>query len=520
MADAFDVLVIGSGFGGSVTGCRLAQAGRSVCILERGKRWTREEFPRSVNDIRNAVWAEDNAGGLLDYRSFKNMDVIAGTGVGGGSLVYFNVHLETPPGIFDKGWPEGISREVLDPFYDVVRKMIGAKPLAPPPGMDKLPRTRAFFHAAEKVGKQPRLLNIAVYTGPDRDNPEGGVPQGGCVYCSNDLLGCHVHAKNTLDLNYLPLAEKHGAEIRPYHLATKIEPASNGRFVVTYRDLSSGTTGTIEAQKVIVAAGTLGSNELLLRCRDVHKTLPKLSNMLGHGYSGNGDFLMEATWDTDMDICPTDGPSITAGADFSTEDNSIFIEDLGFPDVMAWYLEGLLPSTSGLRRVWTFFTRYILQRMGLYHDSRLAAHVVRMGSATTIRMLPYLGMGTDAADGEFRLKNGQLDLRWSPRNSRKMYNEMEDALKRLSTALGGKYITSPLWIWPLRKLLTAHPLGGCRMADSKEQGVVNEYGEVWDYPNLYVIDGASIPTALGVNPSMTIAALAERAAQNIADAGQ
>jgi cholesterol oxidase len=133
------------------------------------------------------------------------------------------------------------------------------------------------------------------------------------------------------------------------------------------------------------------------------------------------------------------------------------------------------------------------------------------GGATT-RFLPYLGMGSDAADGRLQLTDGHIDLKWSHRGSRAMFGEMERALKSLSSSLGGEYVTSLLWRWPLRKLLTAHPLGGCVMGESKELSVTNSAGEVWDYPGLYVADGSLIPTALSVNPSLTISALAERVA--------
>ena len=134
----------------------------------------------------------------------------------------------------------------------------------------------------------------------------------------------------------------------------------------------------------------------------------------------------------------------------------------------------------------------------------------------TPRFLPYLGMGTDAADGRMELSGGNIDVKWDSRQSQKMFDEMEKALKELSKGIGGKYKTSVLWGWPLRKLLTAHPLGGCTMSDDREQGVVNEFGEVWNYPNLYVSDGSIIPTALSVNPSATISALSERIADHIA----
>ena len=138
-----------------------------------------------------------------------------------------------------------------------------------------------------------------------------------------------------------------------------------------------------------------------------------------------------------------------------------------------------------------------------------------IGRGKTAELLPFLGMGTDAADGVMKLKDEELDLQWDSKNSRRMFREMERALKKLTRGIGGTYITSPLWKWPARKLLTAHPLGGCRMADSMKEGVVNQYGEVWGYPNLYIADGSIIPKALSVNPSMTIAALAERISEHI-----
>lgn len=133
----------------------------------------------------------------------------------------------------------------------------------------------------------------------------------------------------------------------------------------------------------------------------------------------------------------------------------------------------------------------------------------------TTRFLPYLGMGTDAGDGEMKLSDDNIDIEWSHSRSKKMFNEMEEELKRLSDKLCGKYKTSPLWKWPVNKLLTAHPLGGCIMGESAETGVVNEFGEVWNYPNLYVADGSIIPTALSINPSATICALSERIADHI-----
>jgi len=397
--------------------------------------------------------------------------------------------------------------------------MLDAGPLLPPAGLDLPARTEAFFAAAQNAGGHPELLDIAVYTGSPRENPHSGVPQSPCNYSGNCLLGCQVHAKNTLDLNYIPLAETHGAEVFPLHRADKIEPLGDLGYQVHFDridldDPQCIEPGSVVCQKVILAAGTLGTNELLLRCRDVHHTLSDLSPTLGYKFSGNGDFLLAGTMDANRIVDPARGPSITAVADFSTGANQIHIEDLGFPDPFIWMLEGAIPSAGRIRNLVLSMKNYLLSSLGLHGgSSRISFELGRLFTGgETARFLPYLGMGTDAADGRCRLQDGWIDIAWSHRRSKRMFREMEIALKALSRGLEGRYVTSILWRWPLRKLLTAHPLGGCVMGETREKGVVDPWGQVWGYPNLYVADGSIIPTALSVNPSMTIGAMAERIA--------
>jgi cholesterol oxidase len=268
----------------------------------------------------------------------------------------------------------------------------------------------------------------------------------------------------------------------------------------------------VVGKKVILAAGTLGSNELLLRARDIHKTLSNISPALGRRFSGNGDFLLAGTFGANREIDPGRGPSITAGADFSTARNRIFIEDLGFPEPFMWFLEGAIPNSNRFMNLIGAAATYLLEALGV-DPGRISFEVDRLfrGGSTT-RFLPYLAMGTDAADGRLQLKDGWIDVQWSPRKSKQLFQEMEQALKALSRCIHGKYVTSLLWRWPLRKLLTAHPMGGCVMGEDERNSVVNHCGEVWGYPNLYVADASLIPTALVVNPSLTISALAERVA--------
>lgn len=525
MKESYDVVVIGSGFGGAINACRLAEAGHSVCILERGKRWGKKDFPRTIGQVSKSFWNDKDLG-LLDYRIFKKIDVIQASGVGGGSLVYFNVHERARPEIFElPGWPAGVKRHTLDPFYDKAKYMLDAVPLTPPEDRDLPGRTTTLLDGGTKLGKNPRLMDIAVYTGPDRNNPHSGLPQEACVYCGNCMLGCHVHAKNTLDLNYIPVAEQHGAEVFPLHKATNIEPLDDGGYRVSFRHFNPAnegeyTEGSVAGKKVIVSAGSLGSTELLLVCRDKHNSLPNLSGMLGKRWSGNGDFLLAGTFNVDRDVDPGNGPSITSGFDCSTESNKIFVQDLGFPDPFLWYLEGALPLPSRWEQIKTALKIYIFRVLGLSKASAFTVGMDKLfrGGITT-RFLPYLGMGTDAGDGEMKLSDGNIDIVWSHKNSKKMFREMEDTLEGISEKLGGDYKTSLLWKWPIDKLLTAHPLGGCIMGETVEKGVVNEFGEVWNYPNLYVADGSIIPTALAINPSATICALSERIADHIANKG-
>ena len=518
MKTAYDVVIVGSGFGGAITGCRLAQAGRSVCILERGKRWDKTDFPRSTGEVAKSFWVRNESLGFLEYNAFRRIDVIRGCGVGGGSLHYFNVHLRAPKEIFSPpAWPAEVTRATLDPYYAVAEGMLESVPLTPPQGRELPDRTKAFLAAASGLGRKAELVPIGVYTGEERKNPHSGLLQSACDYSGNCMLGCTLHAKNTLDLNYLPMAEKHGAEVYPLHLVDRIEPSGDSGYRVSFDRLDPANPkrsepGSVLGRQLILAAGTLGTSELLLRAKHVDRTLPQLSASLGRRFSGNGDFILAGTFEANREVDPGRGPSITAGADFSTGNNRIYIEDLGFPDPFVWFLEGAIPNSHRLVNILKAAGSYLMASLGLGPDriSFEADRLFRHG--TTTSFLPYLGMGTDASNGRLKLKDGQIDIQWSHRKSRQMFRELESALKDLSRSLHGKYVASILWQWPFRKLLTAHPLGGCAMGSGIGESVANHRGEVWGYPNLLVADGSLVPSAVSVNPSLTISALAERVA--------
>ncbi len=460
----------------------------------------------------------------MDYAAFRKVDVIQGAGVGGGSLHYFNVNLPADPRIFeDRRWPAALTRAALDPFYGAALEMLESRPLRPPPGRDSLPRRSvAFLAAGRKAGLNPEAVAIAVHTDMARLNPATGLDQSPCTYCGNCLYGCDIGAKNTLDTNYLAIAERrHGAEILPLHVVDNIVGSPGGGYDVGFRRLDpfdagrEGMPGTLHGTTVVVSAGALGSTGLLLSCRDRHRSLPDLPAALGRQFSTNGEFLFAFAHDTDRRCDPGVGPPITARVSVSTPAHLITVEDLGLPDSLLWYLEGALPPSRGrLGRSAALLAAYAKRTLGLGGPtSRLSVQLdALVDGGRTTRAIPFLGMGTDSSDGRVTLRGDGIDIEWSVARNRGLYREMTKVMGQLSQGAGGEFTTSFLYRWPMRKVLTAHPLGGCPMGDDPATSVVDDHGEVWTYPGLFVIDGSMVPTALAVNPSLTIAALAERSA--------
>src|SRR4051794_24105499 len=285
MADAYDVVVVGSGFGGGIAACRLAEAGQRVCVLERGRRFGREDFIDDPDDAPRLLWHEKaNPEGLFDVRLMRDVSVITAAGVGGGSLVYANVQLRAPREVFEQGWPEAVDRDELDPWYDRTEHALQPRTT---PAEPALPKVRAFAAAGRRAGQDATLLPLAVHFGAPREHPFSGVPQEGCQNLGLCDLGCPVHAKNTVDITYVARAETHGAEVRPLHLVNGIEPppGPGEPWRIAFKELDGGSDGTVEAPTLVLAAGTVGSSRLLLTNR---RRLPRLSPALGSRFSGNG----------------------------------------------------------------------------------------------------------------------------------------------------------------------------------------------------------------------------------------
>lgn len=517
MANSFDVIIIGSGFGGAVTACRLAERGMKVLVLERGRRWDPKAYPSQTN--RDWIYDPDEPhrqNGWLDFRIYDDMSIAQGAGVGGGSLIYANISVEAKPELFNQGWPPEITYNELKPYYDKVGKMLNLQTI---PDNQLTRRFNLMKEGAQKLGyedrfrKLPMAVSFSQNFDPTREDPfndkhsepftnDQGQQQGTCVHCGNCDIGCQVKAKNTLDLNYIPWAEKHGAQVRPLHIAKNIVPEGSG-YRVHFDRIENGklVAGSETAQKVIVAAGSLGSTELLLRCRDEHKSLPNISRFLGYNWSSNGDFLTPAFYDN-REISPTQGPTITCTIDFldgKVDGEQFFIEDGGFPNV----LRNALQANAKDPRF----------RLLLEGVKQVAREDDPLGN-----VMPWFAQGIDAADGRLKLKRiwyapwrRRLAMDWDIKRSEPTINAIINMHKRLAKATGGDPWVPPTWT-VLKNLITPHPLGGCNMGTTSTNGVVNHKGEVFGYPNLYVVDGAIIPEAIGLNPSRTIAALAERIA--------
>ncbi|MEU8239420.1 GMC family oxidoreductase [Actinoplanes missouriensis] len=511
--DHFEALVIGSGFGGAVAACRLAQAGIDVAIIERGRRWRPGDFPRDLSRLEKGwLWMCDH--GLYDALPLNDILAVRAAGYGGGSLVYANVAMRAPAEVFDDRWPEPYSRRTLDPYYDLAAHMLDVRPVPADPNTGELPpKTRLMARAAERLGHadgffHPNLAVTFADEGPDQTN-RFQVPQRGCTFCGECDIGCNVGAKNTLDLNYLALAERHGASVGVRTEAVHVARAGDG-YRVRLRE-HGHPDGSVErdvtARYVFLCAGALGSTELLLRSRDQYGTLPDLPATLGSRYSGNGDFLSFGHGLREPFV-PDSGPTITTAS--------------------------LIRSSAANREHWFVledggFSEHLVKLVRTLHLSRLPQQVARLVGEGTQRVLAatrgvaarldqepgdtavLLAMGRDRADGRVSLTGAKHRLRvtWDVTRNDALYTEEQAVSGAVVRSFGGQPFTTPTWRL-FRQPVTVHNLGGAPMGHTPETGVVDPDGEVFGHPGLYVLDGGALPGATGGNPSLTIAAVAER----------
>ena len=514
---ARDFIIIGSGFGGSVSACRLAQGGASVLVLERGRRWEATDYP-----IKNSWFFDpdkpEKFNGWLDFRLFGHMNVVQGAGIGGGSLVYANISTEARPDVFDKGWPAELTYKELKPYYDRVAKFMNVQRV---PENQVPERYHLMKRAAEANAWGDRFLRMELCVefnenydlknwDPNDDafaysvmhKNQHGVEQGTCVHCGNCDIGCKYKAKSTLDKNYIPVAEMAGAEFRPLHVARRIE-SKGGEYTVYFDRIVDGklVPGKESAKNVIIACGSLGSTEMLLRNRDEYKTLPNVSQFLGHNWTSNGDFLTPAMYPKGQEPYPHRGPTITSAIDFGDggfRGQKFWVQDGGYPNLLVNYLQGVDRASA----------KAIAKALENVFDDNV---------------MPWFAQGVDK--GNARLYLGRkwywpfkkhLEMDWDVQSNAPLFNAISEMHHALSDATGGDVKAIFEFLWKeLKTLVTPHPLGGCNIGNNANDGVVNHFGQVFGHRGLYVLDGANIPVPIGRNPTRTIAAMTERASEHI-----
>jgi len=563
----FDAIIIGSGFGGAVTAYRLAEAGLSVCVLERGKPYPPGSFPRTPHEMGTNFWEPSkNLYGLFDIRSFRSrLWAVLASGLGGGSLIFAStlhrkdekwfVQEDVTQGGYEH-WP--VTRADLDPHYDRVERMLGAQryPFQSGEPFCTTPKTRELKWAAEQLGLEWDLPKLAVTFANDGSQPEIGAPIAGrdnlhcsrrftCRLCGECNLGCNFGSKNSLDFNYLTGARRFGAEIRTLAEARELGPLTGGGYFVRYleHEPSGSPSGNHRAaepdgpvgrlvelacDRLILSAGTFGTTELLLRnrCR-----LPEISSRLGLHFSINGNLLAFAcnaqrrVNDTvePRRLEPSFGPVITSAIRVPDlldggAGRGFYIEDAGYPIFLEWILEvarpGMMARLAGFagRRWWSHFFTTPPSSMSSAIATTLGPG--RLSSST----LPLLGMGRDIPGGVISLRKGHLDVDWRVDASREYFTRLSEAARSIAEVWEAEFRSSPFW--HRNRMITAHPLGGCSMGRNPGEGVVDAWGEVFGCPGLYVADGSVMPGPVGANPALTIAALADRFADGIIEAAR
>lgn len=532
----YDFVVIGSGYGGAISAARLAAANLnpkpSICILERGKEWQPGDYPETLTDVLGATRSSLNPLGLYELLNYPDISVIKGSGLGGTSLINANVAIIPDREVFEQfHWPASVTYDALMPHYQRARQALAANPH---PRALELAKVQALDRRARQLGTQAQALDIVVNFSVDGPNAFG-VNQKPCIDCGNCVSGCNVGAKNTLYMNYLPMAAGAGASIFTQTKVEWLEKLSAGGWRIHGKhidDHGGHASFTLDAREVILSAGSLNSTEILLRS-EMHGL--GVSPALGTKFNGNGDFFGLA-YNGDMQTnvlgyargaspgpgeSPEPGPNIVGAVRYSAglpEAERITIEDFSFPRA---YVEASKAAFGLIRGEDTVAGNEQAQSGRLLRDLNPLAQLHDPDGAMNHSML-YLVMGQDNARGTILFEapwtepDGRIRVSWDQAGQQQIFTRMNQELRRHARALGANFISNPTWsVFKLGHLITAHPLGGCPMGDDYLQGAVDPFGRVFAgdgsvHEGLYVTDGSVIPSALGVNPLITISALTER----------
>ena len=509
----FDVVIIGSGFGGSVAALRLTEKGYKVAVLEAGRRFSDKDFPKTSWRLSRFLFMPRlGLRGIQRIHVLPDVLVLAGAGVGGGSLVYANTLYKPPASYFeDKQWKDITDWDSeLSPWYDQASRMLG---VAQNPYFS--PSDKAMKEVAEQmgVGHTFKLAPLGVYFGDgngvkSKDPFFGGVgpDRDGCLQCGGCMTGCRHNAKNTLPKNYLGLAEKAGAQVFPEHTVIKSEQLTDGSWKVTARKSSAWLGGrrTFTASQVVVAAGTYNTQKLLHKMK-IDGTLPKLSDQLGKLSRTNSEALTGS-------IMPKGGTDFSKGSAITSSffpDEHTHVEPVryGKGSNFMGLLQTVMTDGTNIKDRRKQWLRQVITKPSL----ALKIMDVRKWSERTVVAL--IMQNVDSAI-TVRGKKGLFGYRLTSKNDSLTPNATyipaaNEVARRIAENNGGiagghigDLVNAPF---------TAHFVGGCVIGESVATGVIDPYHRVYNYPTLHVVDGASVTANLGVNPSLTITAQAERA---------
>jgi cholesterol oxidase len=506
----YDYIVIGSGFGGSVAGLRLAEKGYKVLILEQGKRFNPEDFPKSNWNIPKYLWIPSlRCFGFQKLSFYATASILSGTGVGGGSLVYANT-LYIPPDEFfnNPSWNRfGDWKKILAPFFDRASFMLGRKKYSKMNLEDRL-----LEEVSKEINVQSTFDTVHVGVNIDGTDQETdpyfnglGPLRKGCIECAGCMVGCRENAKNSLDRNYLWFAEKLGVDIMPETKAEKISWHDELYHIETKNITSFFNSGNkvFSTKGIIVAAGTLGTLELLLKQKYKYGSLPSLSDTLGNELRTNAETLCAVSGGFEK---LNNGLAITSV--FSPNPYT-HVEIVKYPDnsnAMKWFF-GLSAkgADTSLRRTWNLFVKTLL------HPGMFLKTVFNFSwSSKTVILLVM-----QTTDNAMKMvwKKGPFGSRMKIDNSGNkkvpayipVGQEVMESYARKVSGIPQNILLEVFFNRPT----TAHILGGCPMSDTTETGVVGRNLKVHGYPDFYITDGSVIQGNIGVNPSLTITALAE-----------
>jgi cholesterol oxidase len=529
MKPDFDALIIGSGFGGSVSALRLTEKGYRVGVLEAGRRFSDQEFAETSWDLRKFLWAPRlGCYGIQRIHPLRNVMILAGAGVGGGSLNYANT-LYVPPEPFfkDRQWAHITDwRDELMPHYEQAQRMLGVVENPTFTDVDRLVK-----EVAEEMGCGDTFVPtpVGVFFGPDGTKAPGktvpdpffggaGPDRTGCLECGCCMTGCRYGAKNTLVKNYLGLAESNGAQVIPMTTVKGFEQRPDGLWEV--RTVRTGSwlrrdRRTYTASHLILAAGTWGTQHLLFKMRDKGK-LPRLSDRLGVLTRTNSESIVgAATLEVKPDLELTHGVAITSSI-HPTSDTHVEPVRYGKGSNAMGLLQTLMtdgPDPEGPPGGAVPRWKQLLDQAGENPKLMLRLLNPRQWSERTVIALVMQHL--DNSITTFT-KRGKLGIRWY--SSKQGHGEPNpswipvgnEVTRRIAAKIDG--VAGGTWGELFNIPLTAHFLGGAVIGDGPESGVIDPYHRVYGYPTLFVVDGAAISANLGVNPSLSITAQAERAA--------